>query len=441
MKSSPPSVEAGAARAAAAEILRRVLTGRSLDDVLTEALARLPQSDQAPLIQEMVYGSLRWALQLRAVLARYLDRPLKKKDQDLEALLLVGLYQLMHMRVAPHAAVTETVAAAGGLGKGWAKGLVNAVLREFLRRPLRVDEHLDAPARFSHPAWLIDAVRGAWPEGWQAVLAANNAHPPMSLRVNLARTGRAAYLQSLQQAGLAAQALDIAECALVLQQPVAVERLPNFAQGWVSVQDVAAQFAALLLDPCDGEYILDACAAPGGKTGHILERAPAAEVVALDRDPQRLERVHDTLRRLDVRARVIAGDAAQPQSWWDRRLFHGILLDAPCSATGVIRRHPDIKLHRQPADVVRLAQTQQQLLEGLWPLLAPGGRLVYATCSILPQENEQVLAAFCARRPEATARTPDLPAGVRRGLGWQILPGDQDLDGFFYARLEKAQSS
>jgi 16S rRNA (cytosine967-C5)-methyltransferase len=429
------------ARVYAAEIVRQVIAGRSLDAALDETLAVLPPArrSDAALIQEMVYGTLRWLEQLQAVLALYLEKPLKNKDQDLFALLLVGLYQLEYMRTPKHAAVMETVAAAEDLNKAWAKNLLNAVLRGFLREPQRAQQKIESDPclLFSHPPWLVDQIQRSWPEHWQPILTANIQRPPLTLRVNLLKRSRAAYLQELKQAGHEASVNNETDCGLTLAQPVPVTQLPGFAEGVVSVQDTAAQLAAILLDAQPGQRVLDACAAPGGKTGHVLERTPGADLVALDKDPQRLERVRQNLQRLSLSAQLMVGDAAKPQDWWDNRPFDRILADAPCSATGVIRRHPDIKIHRTPADIAALKNTQKQILEGLWPLLTHGGKLLYVTCSILTQENENQITRFLACHGDAAEIKLTVPSGIPRAVGQQILPGEQGMDGFYYACLQK----
>lgn len=414
--------------------------GRSL----TVALEPLSTSDHgrrgdAALIQEMVYGSLRWALQLEAQLHAFLKKPLKKKDGDIHALLLVGLYQLTYMHVATHAAVTETVAAAAALGKPWAKDLVNAVLRGFLRMSMEARACLTQTPEltYSHPAWLLAQLRMAWPGHWPAICTANNVRPPMGLRVNLQKITRAEYLAALQQQGMQADPVVYTDCGLSLAQPVAVDALPGFLAGQVSVQDGAAQLAAILLDAQPGQYVLDACAAPGGKTCHILERTPDIMLLALDHDPARLERIHQNMQRLGLKAQVICGDAATPDPWWQGPQFDRILLDAPCSASGVIRRHPDIKHHRTEQDLVELVRTQARILDSLWPLLVPGGKLLYVTCSILPQENEQQVRALCARHKDAILVPLDLPWAHATHGGYQILPGEQGMDGFYYACLGK----
>jgi 16S rRNA (cytosine967-C5)-methyltransferase len=438
------STAAAAARAAAAQAVGAVLRGRSLDTALAEIFSALAAAlaGERALIQEMVYGALRWYFQLLPLVRGFLAKPLQ--DEDLEALLLIGFYQLLHMRVAPHAAVQETVEATAVLKKVWAKGMTNALLRRVLREETQIRARIaaDETLALAHPAWLLTRLKSSYPDAWRSIAAANNARPPLTLRVHAGKTTRAAYRDRLAQVGMATQAVPDVDSALILESPVPVEMLPGFQTGEVSVQDAAAQLAAVLLDARPGERVLDACAAPGGKAAHILERTPQAALVALDVDAQRLERVRDNFVRLGLSGAVAHGDAAQPSDWWDGQPFDRILLDAPCSATGVIRRHPDIRLHRTPTDIARLAATQAQLLDALWPLLAPGGKLLYVTCSILPEENVQPLAAFRARQPQALVDTPVHPAldryARRLGAGYQILPGSSNLDGFYYSRLAKS---
>lgn len=424
-------------RALAARAVDLVVShGRSLDDALGHVLG---QAAEPALVREMSYGTLRFYFALSAVVDPYLQKPLKKKDADLRALLLVGAYQLRHMRVAPHAAVNETVAATEALDKGWAKGLVNAVLRAMLRDgPDRWRERVEArvEAHFNHPAWLLAVVQRDWPGDWQPICAANDARAPMTLRVNLRKVSRADYVAKLAASGLAVSDGGGPESAVTLAEPVAVESVPGFAEGEVSVQDAAAQYAGYLLELAPGQRVLDACAAPGGKAAHLLERADV-DLLALDRDATRLRRVSENLSRLGLQARTVVGDAAEPSGWWDGKRFDAILLDAPCSGTGVIRRHPDIKLLRRPGDIPRLVATQARILAALWPLLRPGGKLLYATCSILKEENEGQAAAFLAGRRDARALTVAIPGGRTLSAGCQILPGERGMDGFYYAYLEK----
>jgi 16S rRNA (cytosine967-C5)-methyltransferase len=399
------------------------------------------------LVQEFSYGVLRWWFRLQEQAHGRLQKPMKPKDLDVFCLLLVGLYQLQFTRIPPHAAVSETVTAVRQLKKNWADKLLNAILRGQLRETERktesnvtADDNSYSPqARFAHPAWLLDQLQTAWPQHWQEIVEANNQRPPMTLRVNRQKSQRDAYLDLLQENGLGAHATQFAPQGIVLEQAVNVEKLPGFAQGMVSVQDSAAQLAAQLLQLQAGQRVLDVCAAPGGKTAHILETtADLAEVVALDIDSQRLVRVEQNLLRLGLTARLICGDAAKPPSWWDGVLFDRILLDAPCSATGVIRRHPDIKVLRQPEDVQRVRTLQQHILDAVWPLLKPGGMLLYATCSVLPEENEFQVTRFIERNQNACYQRFDAPWGHQRPFGRQIFPGEQEMDGFYYACITKS---
>jgi 16S rRNA (cytosine967-C5)-methyltransferase len=415
--------------------------GRFLDTALEERRAQA--GAEAPLVQEMAYGTLRWYHLLEAIAAQLLDKPLKTKDTDLHLSLLLGLYQLRLMRVAPHAAVDETVEAVTALGKGWAKGMINACLRAYLRDQQQGGARAEGivarnpVARFSHPAWLIEALQHDHPDAWEEILQANNERAPMTLRVNGRRQSRADYLARLRTAGIAARALESVASAIVLEAPLAVTALPGFADGDVSVQDAAAQLAAEFLDAQPGERVLDACAAPGGKSAHLLERTAELALTALDTDPDRVALIEATLRRLQLAATVGTADAAMPAAWWDARPFDRVLADVPCSASGVIRRHPDIKLRRRPADLDTLAATQARLLDGLWPTLKSGGKLLYATCSVLARENELQVAAFLARHRDAIEQPLTHPAAQKRARGIQFVPGRETMDGFFYACVEK----
>jgi len=427
------------ARAVAARALGHVLgEGRSLATVLPPALGRLAPRDHG-LIQELCHGVCRWYPQLDALLGRLLARPLAATESTVRALLLVGLYQLWHLRVPEHAAVAETVTAARQLRKPWAAGLANAVLRTALRQRTTLTAALetDAAARTAHPSWLLDRLRRDWPDDWPAIVAANNARPPFALRVNRRRADGERYRQTLAESGRLAAPVPGVASALVLSEPADVAALPGFAEGRVSVQDAAGQLAAPLLEVRPGQRVLDACAAPGGKTGHLLECEPSLDLTALDRDADRLDQVRDNLRRLGLAARLIAGDASRPADWWDGALYDRILVDAPCSATGVIRRHPDIKLLRRDGDIAALAERQSAILAGLWPLLRPGGRLLYATCSVLREENERVIDAFLADHPDARERPIAADWGRALPRGRQILPGEANMDGFYYAGLTK----
>jgi 16S rRNA (cytosine967-C5)-methyltransferase len=427
-------------RTAAALALDEVIRqGRSLTTVLPAWQGKVNPKDR-PLLQELCYGVLRWYPRLDALAAQLLQKPFKAKDSDVHALILLGLYQLLYLRVPDHAAVSATVAATAALKKPWARGLVNAVLRNFQRQreALLVAIEADPVAHFAHPRWLIEKLRAAYPEAWQAILEANNQHPPMALRVNHSKVRRDGYRQRLAELDIEAEPTPYSEDGLILARALDVESLPGFADGEVSVQDAAAQLAAELLNPQPGERILDACAAPGGKTAHVLEHQPTVALVALDHDASRLERLHDNLQRLQLAATVITGDAATPDEWWDGRPFDRIMLDAPCSATGVIRRHPDIKLLRHAEDIAQLAGLQGRILRALWPLLKPGGVLLYITCSVLPQENVRQLQGFCREQEDAHELPLAGAWGTAQAIGRQILPGQAGMDGFYYACLKKA---
>ncbi|MGM0593167.1 MAG: 16S rRNA (cytosine(967)-C(5))-methyltransferase RsmB [Pseudomonadota bacterium] len=426
-------------RRVAVSVLSRVVRdGQSLTAVLPPHLEPLA-AERRPLVQELCYGTLRWWPRLEAMLQQLMDKPLKAKEVEVKCLLLLGLYQLSRMNIPSHAAVSETVAVTAKMKKGWARGLVNAVLRRYLREEAALEETLaqQPVAASAHPQWLLQRLQQAWPEQWPAIVAANNRRPPMTLRNNRAQQSRTAALTALQRAEIAATPAAHAPDALILEHPVGVEQLPGFEQGRLSVQDAAAQLAATLVAPQAGMRILDACAAPGGKTGHLLEICRDIELTAVDVDDGRLARVAQNLHRLGFSATLLAADAANPESWWDGKPFDRILLDAPCSATGVIRRHPDIKLLRRDEDIDALVTLQRRILAALWPLLAPGGTLVYATCSVLPQENSEQLANFLARHDDASERALAGDWGSPADIGRQILPDQDGMDGFYYACIEK----
>ena len=427
-------------RAAAADVLVKVLyRGRSLGDALQPAQAALAGTGTSALLMELCYGSLRWYFRLDAVLQRLLDRPLRSRDADLRCLLLAGLYQLDQLALPQRVAVHETVQATRVLGKEWASGLVNGVLRNFQRHRQDLVEAAahDPQALYAHPAWLIKALQQDWPDDWAAILAANNARPPFTLRVNRQRITREEYLELLSEQSLHGVALPHAGQAVCLDRPVAVDDLPGFTRGDVSVQDAAAQLAAGLLAPAPGQRVLDACAAPGGKTSHILESQPSVELTAVDIDASRLQRVASNLERLSLRGELIEGDAAAPAGWWDGRQYDRILLDVPCSASGVIRRHPDIKVLRRAADIEALVQQQSVILDAMWPLLAPGGMLLYCTCSVLKMENSLQVESFLARHGNAAEVAIDAVWGHGCTHGRQIFPGENRMDGFYFACIRK----
>jgi 16S rRNA (cytosine967-C5)-methyltransferase len=438
----PPGGADASPRLAAARLVFGVVErGQSLSQLLSAEPVGCDDPRQRALTRELAYGSLRWYYRLDAVLRHLLGRPLKIRDRDLHALLLVGLYQVLIMDMPAHAAVSESVDATHALGKGWARGLVNGVLRNALRSRDDLLEKADVEpaARWSHPGWWVERLRRDWPDQWQDILRENNRRPPMTIRVNRLRQPRADYLAGLRARGIEARSVPHADAALELESPVAVDELPGFRDGVVSVQDAGAQLAAPLLRLDSGQRVLDACAAPGGKTGQILELCTGLdELVAIDSDAQRLARVAENLARLQLDATCVHADAADPAGWWDGRPFDRILLDAPCSASGVVRRHPDIKLLRRDADLQTLAVQQRRLLDALWPLLASGGILLYVTCSVFSQENGEVTAAFLERHTDAREIPADVAWGQVRPVGRQLLPGQDGMDGFYFARLVKA---
>jgi len=423
---------------AARVILKVWQDGQSLTAALDEAFLTLDSSKDQAFIQALCYGVCRYYHRLDFILNQLLDKPLK--DKIVKSVAIVGLYQLKYMRVKPYAAVSETVLAVNN--KPWAKAVINGLLRNYLREQDKLEQKADADpyAALSHPKWIIDKITQDWPQQAADCLRENNQQAPMSLRVNLARISRDQYLQQLAEQSITAVAISFCPSAIILDKPIAVDLLPGFAEGLISVQDTAAQLAAGLLDVQPGQRVLDVCAAPGGKTLHILEQQPQLkELVAVDIEASRMQRVSENLQRLNLPAKLITGDAAKPQEWWDGQLFERILLDAPCSALGVIRRHPDIKLLRRIEDIEALQRLQKSILAAIWPLLAPGGILLYATCSILKQENEHQIQAFLAEHKDAT----ELPImtndwGVAGSCGRQILTGESAMDGFYYARLRKS---
>lgn len=432
----PTQTSGAASRAAAAKAIMDVLEhGRSLSQAIPEATEKLSGRDRA-LVQSICYAVMRQLPLFNFVLAELLEKPLKGQLKVLHYLLLVGTCQILALSTSPHAAVAATVDAAMLLGRSRQKGLVNGVLRNLLRQ----QEELLAKAAarkelaHAHPRWLLERIQEAYPQQWRDVVAANNEQAPMWLRVNTAKVDAPAYLARLRHADIAAELSSEVPTAIRLAQPVDVSQLPGFEQGQVSVQDVAAQRAALLLGAQSSDRVLDCCAAPGGKTAHILETgSDLGEVIALDSDAQRLTRVSENLTRLQLSAKVLCADASEPKTWWDGTPFQRILLDAPCSATGVIRRHPDIKWLRRASDIDTLVAIQADILNSMWSVLAPGGTLLYATCSILPEENHKQIKSFVENHEDAIWCS--LTEGPQRDL--QFIPGQAGGDGFYYAKLEK----
>ncbi len=428
-------------RVVAVKILTPVVAGEaSVNALLDQHLKKLSAADQAT-VRELCLGSLRFYHQLESISQQLLSKPLRNKDLDVMVLIVLGLYQIKHMRVPDHAAISETVDAARELNKVWATKLINAVLRNFLRQRSELESKLedDDRYRYSHPAWLVDKLQTAWPNDWREILQANNLKPPLTLRVNTTKTLVSAYCQSLDHHGFKYRRLRFSDEGLQLETPSDVPSLPGYGKGLFSVQDEAAQLSAHLLSLAPRERILDACCAPGGKTSLILEAQPQlAELVGVDVDEARMSRTRENLERLGHTATLKVVDASDVRSWWDGHPFDGILLDAPCSATGVIRRHPDIKLLRRVSDLVKLAQLQAKLLRALWPTLKPGGVLVYATCSVLPEENEEIIKAFVAEQAGAIHDPIEANWGISRPFGRQLFPQPDGHDGFYYARIIKA---
>ena len=419
----------------AAEAVNQVLGGRNLglalDVIFRKSTELTPQ--QRAAAQDLSYGTLRFYGELQAILALLLQKPLQ--DEKLQALLLVALYQLHHGKVADHTVVNQAVKAAEFNKKPWARGLVNAVLRNFLRQQKTLVQQISASetARYSYPQWWINQLKREYPDEWQAILEAGNAHPPMSLRINLRKTNASEYIGQLSELELPAHQLGPE--AIVLEKPVPVDRIPGFHEGMVSVQDYGAQLAAHLLDSQDGMRVLDACCAPGGKTGHILETADVT-LTGLDSDPQRLQRVESNLQRLGLQASLLTGDAAQPETWWNGQPFERILADVPCTASGIVRRHVDIKWLRRKSDIASFVSQQSAILQALWRLLAKDGKLLYATCSVFQEENQQQIDRFL--ETHADARQVALPALLDnyQQQNGQLRPC-ADHDGFFYAVLQK----
>jgi 16S rRNA (cytosine967-C5)-methyltransferase len=407
--------------------VRQVLSGRNLNQVLEEMRPKQFTPQQRGILQDLSYGTLRWLTRMEALLAQLLERPLT--DERVRDLLLVTLYQLEYSKNAPHAVVNSAVEAASQLKQAWAKGLVNAVLRNYLRRRTDLLQKLpqDPAIQYAWPRWWVRQLQKQYPQHWEAMLAAGNQHPPMTLRVNTRKLSRDAYMAKLVAENMDAEL--VGEFGIRLTKPVNVDKVPGFFEGEVSVQDLGAQFAAPALDVQPGMKVLDACSAPGGKAAHLLELVDI-ELWAIDHDVARLEKVGSNLQRLELTATVKAGDAAEPQNWWDGQPFDRILADVPCTASGIVRRHPDIKWLRREDDIAGFCTQQAAILHGLWSTLAKGGKLLYATCSVFEQENQQQITAFLASHSDARALPPP---GVKEQ---QLIPCDQH-DGFYYALLQK----
>ncbi len=426
-------------RDAAIKVLLKVnKDGQSCSRVLPQIATQVAENERA-LLQEFCFGVLRWQHKLEALSSFLLDKPLRNKDRDVSLLILLGLYQLEHMTIPAHAVLQETIKVTAQLRKQWAKGLVNALLRRYMREKNELQLKLvnESPATLSHPSWMLGLFKKDWPGHWVDIATEANQRPPMTIRVNRKRVSREDYLAMLTENDMPARAHKYADEAIILEQPVNVGLLPGFADGLVSVQDAGAQLAAALLGPRSGDRVLDACAAPGGKTCHLLERGDDLKLTAVDSEPDRCEKISENLQRLKLQAVVECVDAAKPEDWWDGKLYDRILLDVPCSALGVIRRHPDIKVLRHFDDLQSLVKQQKRILEAVWPLLAVGGRLLYATCSLARQENAQQIELFTNSHEDARSITIVADWGVEDVFGRQILTGQSEMDGFFYALLEK----
>jgi 16S rRNA (cytosine967-C5)-methyltransferase len=432
-------------RLSAVNLIGRVLDGnKSLSEAQLEPEFETNGEDKrdAAFARHLSYGVLRWLGSLEWLAAKLLKRPLKKRDRDIQRLILIGLFQLWKEDSAEHAAVNETAECARLAGKPWAVGVINAVLRRFQREKVEwLGELQEQPERHAHPAWLMDALKSDWPTDWQAIVEANNHQAGLWLRVNRTRSDVQEVSCQISEAGFEVRRHDHAPDAIEVSPAASVEQLPGFSEGHWSVQDPAAQMAAAWLDAQPEQRVLDACAAPGGKTCHILEHTPEARVLALDRSESRLDRLRRNANRLGLddpdHLNVVAADALHPEGWWDGVPFDRILLDAPCTATGVIRRHPEIKWLRDPMQVKESVRLQYRLLSGLWPLLKAGGILVYSTCSVLSDENSKQISRFIENHGDAQPAPPEVDYGRESGCGRQIFPGESDMDGFFYARIRK----
>ncbi len=413
----------------------------SLKYSLQKQLADCPEN-QRPFLQELCYGSMRFYPKLIGIVNSLIKKPIRTKDTDIKAILLIGIYQLYKMNTAEHAIISETVDICKLVNKQWAVAFVNAALRNFQRNKDSIISSLDSDLSFkyNHPAWFVHKLKSNWPDDWQQILAANDQHPPLTLRLNCNKVSRETYIDQLETIGVIATKTEYSEYGITLDKPLDVKTLPGFEEGQVSVQDEAAQLAAILISPEPGDNILDACSAPGGKLLHLLELADTetTKIQGIELEERRAARIIENFTRLKINCELHIADATT-SDWWDKKKFNKILLDAPCSATGVIRRNPDIKLLRQAEDIHKVAKLQKQILENMWSMLEENGILVYATCSIFPQENEKIIAAFIKNNTDAKELSINAHWGNKRPYGRQLFPRDKGHDGFYYAVITKVQ--
>ncbi|PCH62915.1 MAG: 16S rRNA (cytosine(967)-C(5))-methyltransferase [SAR86 cluster bacterium] len=425
-------------RALAAKILSQLLQQQGS---LSSMLGKYQGIDDYSLLQELCFGSARWFYLLESLLSKLLARPLKNKDSDLKCLLIVGLYQLRELRIPDYAAINETVSGTKKLNKPWAKSLINGVLRQYLRQQEDLNTQLsnsDRAITTAHPQWFVDKLTTQWPNHWQEILSNNNCHPPMTLRINLSKISRPEYIDKLKQLGIEASPGVHAPSSVYLAKPCPVDKLPGFSSGELSVQDEASQLVPNLLALQPQQIVLDACAAPGGKTCHILESEPLlTQLTAIDIDARRLERINENLQRLQLKANLKVGDASAVDTWWDGEAFDRILVDTPCSATGVIRRHPDIKLLRTAENINKLGLSQRQLLANLWQCLKPDGILLYTSCSVLAEENQDIIADFLKSTNNAKHEAITADWGVECRYGRQLFPQESGHDGFYFCLIRK----
>lgn len=426
-------------RLAATQIVTQLLLGKgSLSSLMGPAQIQVADQDKS-LLQELCFGVCRYHPQLQVYLELLMDKPLRNKDTDIQALILLGLYQLIHTRIPDHAAIGASVEVTRSLKKEWASKLVNGVLRQFQRDKESLTKIAAEKKIFqsNHPQWLDGMFSKYWPQQWPDIIQANQSHPPFCLRINTNKITRDEYIALLVELNINASPTSLSPYGVRLENPCNPNTLPLFVEGLISVQDESAQLSADLLNLQPGLRVLDACCAPGGKTGHLLELQPDLQVTALELEERRLQRVRENLQRLNLRADIICGDATKPEAWWDGKLFDRILIDAPCSASGIIRRHPDIKILRKPDDIAKLADIQLELLQKLWPLLKPKGILLYATCSIMPKENTKIIEQFLKQQTDAVEDKIIAGWGLEQTCGRQLLPQVEGHDGFYYARLIK----